>query len=598
MQEPVTSNNQMNAPMDTKTNKELQYVIEGTRKERIRFEAEFERNKKEFLRRVSTTKIDIFNLSPLRDLLSEIRNACEKLFSSCEGLIRTFHRECSRLADDQTSYALLREISSEMAEIISDCHVTFDFDGSLDGIDLGDLAKVEFTASLEAQSIAKSWESRCNIRKTVEDRQSQEKRDQVYVQEQGISANDVAKHRTYLELREKEDRINTSQEAAACIASLKTLNGYLDSEQLIKRLIVRKIELSQKEKLARSEKRKQFFDETEAEEEKVLQREKEKKDYEIALAVWGIGVKKIEEQRRKELELRANTYKKERRKKLDRQLSEAMEAAEALKQKAENKKQKAKTDLASLSAFKLGEKKAQKNLIAEAEAEIKKAEQKKKEANAAYEEAVNGIESETEAYLLSQRLDVEKRIPMPQKPEMPAFMYEEEQRKKAAEAEEKSPSQMSNSEIAEILPTLLEPDRWYRLSEIKELHPSLSMGEGTQRTAVICRSLEQVDKYLSKKVDYNRVIYYKLNSAARKEKTEPQAQLSDAEKEKADQALQKKILLAMREEKQYTLNEIKALIPELVEESGNQHVAVLCKKMQSEGLLELTIENRILYYSL
>lgn len=70
-------------------------------------------------------------------------------------------------------------------------------------------------------------------------------------------------------------------------------------------------------------------------------------------------------------------------------------------------------------------------------------------------------------------------------------------------------NQVLNAEIAKRIPSLLERDRWYRLSEIKDMIPELAESNGTQRIAVICKTLEQVDKTLVKMID-KRVVYYAL----------------------------------------------------------------------------------------
>ena len=70
-------------------------------------------------------------------------------------------------------------------------------------------------------------------------------------------------------------------------------------------------------------------------------------------------------------------------------------------------------------------------------------------------------------------------------------------------------NQVLNAEIAKRIPSLLEKDKWYRLSEIKDMIPELAESNGTQRIAVICKTLEQVDKALVKMID-KRVVYYAL----------------------------------------------------------------------------------------
>ena len=69
-------------------------------------------------------------------------------------------------------------------------------------------------------------------------------------------------------------------------------------------------------------------------------------------------------------------------------------------------------------------------------------------------------------------------------------------------------AQVENAEIADLVPTVMESGKMYRLSEIKALVPALASASGTQRIAVICRKLE-AEGILVKTVD-KRVIYYSL----------------------------------------------------------------------------------------
>ena len=81
-------------------------------------------------------------------------------------------------------------------------------------------------------------------------------------------------------------------------------------------------------------------------------------------------------------------------------------------------------------------------------------------------------------------------------------------KKNAARSDKPTATQVENVEIAELVPTVMESGKLYRLSEIKALVPALANASGTQRIAVICRKLE-TEGVLTKTVD-KRVIYYSL----------------------------------------------------------------------------------------
>ena len=80
--------------------------------------------------------------------------------------------------------------------------------------------------------------------------------------------------------------------------------------------------------------------------------------------------------------------------------------------------------------------------------------------------------------------------------------------KNAKRSDKPTATQVENAEIAELVPTVMESGKLYRLSEIKALVPALASASGTQRIAVICRKLES-EGVLVKTVD-KRVIYYSL----------------------------------------------------------------------------------------
>ena len=80
--------------------------------------------------------------------------------------------------------------------------------------------------------------------------------------------------------------------------------------------------------------------------------------------------------------------------------------------------------------------------------------------------------------------------------------------KNAKRSDKPTATQVENAEIAELVPTVMESGKKYRLSEIKALVPALANASGTQRIAVICRKLES-EGILVKTVD-KRVIYYSL----------------------------------------------------------------------------------------
>ena len=96
-------------------------------------------------------------------------------------------------------------------------------------------------------------------------------------------------------------------------------------------------------------------------------------------------------------------------------------------------------------------------------------------------------------------------------PELVAFIkHEQELLLKKAESRSNKPtkSQLENAAIAERIPSLLNPNQFYRLGEIKAMIPELAESSGTQRIAIICKNLE-TEGVLVKTME-KRVVYYSL----------------------------------------------------------------------------------------
>ena len=82
------------------------------------------------------------------------------------------------------------------------------------------------------------------------------------------------------------------------------------------------------------------------------------------------------------------------------------------------------------------------------------------------------------------------------------------ERKNANRSNAPTATQRENAEIKADLLNKMEPDVWYKCSELKAMNATLSAGNGTQRTAALLNQLHaegKVDKVIEK-----RVVYFKL----------------------------------------------------------------------------------------
>ena len=81
-------------------------------------------------------------------------------------------------------------------------------------------------------------------------------------------------------------------------------------------------------------------------------------------------------------------------------------------------------------------------------------------------------------------------------------------KKNANRSNSLTPTQKENAEIKTFILDHLQPDEWYRISEIKEMTPILCECNGTQRASAILSQL-LLDGKVEKKIE-KRVVYYKL----------------------------------------------------------------------------------------
>lgn len=156
-----------------------------------------------------------------------------------------------------------------------------------------------------------------------------------------------------------------------------------------------------------------------AEEAKKQRKEEEKKAYHKALGEWKQAVQKTEAARKNELSRRRKAQEKTLTKEYQKEYEAAIDAANKAGNAARDKKKQAEETLASLGAFKFSEKKAQRALIAEAEAEMAAAEQAVDAAKAAKADALAVMEELLDQYVETQVKDVERRFPLQMEPKKP-----------------------------------------------------------------------------------------------------------------------------------------------------------------------------------
>ncbi len=559
----------------------IRALIESTKREREAIEAKFEREKRASLRRVEMTTIRLSDLTPMYEILSEIRLSCEDLFSSCEGLIRTFHQECTLQVDPDTSADILRQIADEMKAIVELSHVSLNFNGSLDSISLGNLGVFEYTASMEAQSIAKMWETKYKMRA---DRETKQKKDLAFAKENGIAPEDADRHRTYLALKEKQNAVKTSKEASELINGFEALNGYLDAGERIAALTELQAALKEKEQIAERLRREEEEKARAAERERKDQLFAEKQAYNNAFRAWQQEADRITAQRSDELDRRVAEKRKELENAIGQKFEAARTAIGARRAAAAQNKAEAEKKLASLGAFSFGEKKQQRAVIEDAAAEMEYAAAELERLEADHNAALQKLRDELLQYFGSQRPAVEQMYPLPPEPEKPASVLEEEKAARQAEEQAARAAAERQAKLVGDITALCLRGR-YSLEELRKKLPS----EETDSTPISLRSV--CDKLcdigaLAKTVERRTVYYMGVYGTDSLEK--PVLTQQDA-------AICRSIMQHLTAGVFYELSTIQAVVPEL-SDRGTKTTAVLCKELERTGKLRSWVENGTLYF--
>ena len=241
-----------------------------------------------------------------------------------------------------------------------------------------------------------------------------------------------------------------------------------------------------------------------AAEEKKKKEENERIAYNEAAAAWKQATEKAKNDRQTELARLRTEHEQELMNQNNKSLNEALSKAAEAKLKAEKTKADAEKQLASLGVFKLNEKKAQKAIIAEAQAMIEQADADAAAAENRAKEFKITLPEILDKYIKTTVGSVNARFPLPEKPEIVKKFEEAE----AAEAKKRKEEKIREREnlISSVLRNM-ERGKWYNCSEIKKLVPELRSLSGTMETSEICNALVR-EKKLERTVDH-RIVYFR-----------------------------------------------------------------------------------------
>ncbi len=206
----------------------------------------------------------------------------------------------------------------------------------------------------------------------------------------------------------------------------------------------------------------------------------ERKKYEIDFAEWKNKCASIEAKRKSFVTDQLEKEKKRLEKAAIDKRDSALASSENTVAEQKKRKADAETALASLGLFKLGEKKAQKQIIADSAKRIADAESAKVNATSAYQSEVASISSVLATKEHSLKAEAEHNMPLPTEPEMPAFM------KPAAPT--MTATQTANEGYKKAILDYLSDGRAYTITDMMESIPEI-MELSNMRVSAIVRQM-------------------------------------------------------------------------------------------------------------
>ena len=237
-----------------------------------------------------------------------------------------------------------------------------------------------------------------------------------------------------------------------------------------------KVQLTEEEKKAiKEEKAKQAEkarqkriakQEEEANQKEEARQKEEKAKYKADMSSWGKNCVVIKAQREeKEKELR-----QAEKEQIEATAKANYDAALNLNQRiidAQTKrKSQAEQFLASLSFFRFIEKNTQRSIIEDAEKRLADAKYAIASAEREYKSSMESAASDAQKKESSIRIAVEKELPLPVEPTMPAFMRRDLFMSKTAVTARQTESERKNNEIKRAIYNVLADGRYYTISEI------------------------------------------------------------------------------------------------------------------------------------
>ena len=230
--------------------------------------------------------------------------------------------------------------------------------------------------------------------------------------------------------------------------------------------------------------------------------EDEKEAYRRAYAEWETECSKVNEQRSAYIAEQLENEKTALKAAAEETKRNALENANSKLDDLAMRKKNAEKALEALGVFKFGEKKTQKALIEQCEAEIRHTQEKIAAAKQKYDDEMNGMDRLLKQKKKSYTEKAEKLFVMPHEPQKPDSVIKEEEEQER----QRAASMLANQSVKEDILAFMADGGLYTVTEIAENFPEFS---NTRISALLRQLLAdgKVERLEDKRKAYFRIIY-------------------------------------------------------------------------------------------
>lgn len=345
---------------------------------------------------MASRNIDLFGrsaVSQTADIVSAARRACDELYACYQMQVRLLDEECRPLLSQNPSSHAVKEVANLIKWLNSESEIKNNFSGSLNGSDLGGLASVRYSPTMENKMVQKYWEGKyAAIGSSAVPSSPKSKSDDTQQKYLDLKS-DLSKANSYLEL------LRIDQE----LAKISRYRGVKDLRKQCKQKMD-EIEKQEAEDARKAEEEKA---------RKLAAKELLRADQEA----YDAACAEVEKQRKERIVLRTEEKKQELLQTIDEKIQKEQEELEVRLELIMAELEAARHRLAGLGIFKIGERKAYNEKITRLEGDI-----------AGVQDLIAGLPHKQEtqkadvdkmlrSYTQEFRSAVEKELPLPEIPE-------------------------------------------------------------------------------------------------------------------------------------------------------------------------------------